>query len=472
MNKAYQELMAVRNLPARQDVEIEGVDPVYATPFRVADTGAAALAGVGVAVSDIHELKTGRRQSVSLNVRHAAAALHSFAHLQKRGEDGNFRVMGNSAAATAAYEVIQPYLTKDDHWFLPHFGLSHLKERVAGVLKCDVTPDAVAVAVRQWEAQALEDAIADVGGCGGMIRTPAEWLAHPQGKALAARPVVEIEKIADSAPEPFPAQGRVLEGIRVLDLTRILAGPVAARTLAEHGADVLMVGARSVPQIKNFVIDLSHGKRSCYLDIKNPDEAGRLKELVCQADVFSQGYRPGVLDAQGFGAEELAALRPGLIYTTINCYGQHGPFQDRAGWEQVAQAVTGICHDNSLGDKLQRPTLLPVNACDYITGYLGAYGTLLALKRRAVEGGSYHVKVSLCQTAMLLEREGRVEVSEIDLDNDFDITAEEAAALQMESQTSYGLLRHLAPVIRFSETTPHWSRPTPALGGDEAVWLD
>jgi len=467
MNKAYKELMAVRNLPARLDVGIEGVDPVYATPFRVAQSGAAVLAAVGVAVSDIHEMKTGRSQTVSVNVRQAAAALHSFAHLQRRDEDGNFRVMGNSPAAAAAYEVIQPYPTRDDRWFLPHFGLSHLKKRVADVLKCEVTPEAVGAAVRQWDAQALEDAIAEVGACGGRVRTPAEWLAHPQGKALAAQPVVEIEKIADSAPEPFPVQGRALSGIRVLDLTRILAGPVAARTLAEQGADVLMVGARSVPQIKNFVIDLSHGKRSCYLDIKNLDEAALLKELVQQADVFSQGYRPGVLDGHGFGVEELSALRPGLIYTTINCYGQHGPFQDRAGWEQVAQSVTGLCHDNGLDSEMQRPALLPVNVCEYITGYLGAYGTLLALARRAAEGGSYHVKVSLCQTAMLLERQGRVEVPNADLG----ITAEEAVGWQMDSQTSYGHLRHLAPVIRFSETTPHWSRPTPALGGDEPVWL-
>jgi len=110
---------------------------------------------------------------------------------------------------------------------------------------------------------------------------------------------------------------------------------------------------------------------------------------------------------------------------------------------------------------------LPVNVCEYITGYLGAYGTLLALARRAAEGGSYHVKVSLCQTVMLLERQGRVEVPNADLG----ITAEEAVGWQMDSQTSYGHLRHLAPVIRFSETTPHWSRPTPALGGDEPVWL-
>jgi crotonobetainyl-CoA:carnitine CoA-transferase CaiB-like acyl-CoA transferase len=467
MSDAFQELMAIRSRADTRTLDLTGSDPVYATPFRVAETGADVLAAVGVAISDIHEVKTGRNQSVSVDVRHAAAALHSFAHLQKRQVDGSFEVMGNSPAAAAAYEVIQPYPTKDDRWFLPHFGIAHLKERVQGILNCEVTPDAVAAAVRQWNAQDLEDAIAEAGACGGMIRSPEEWLAHPQGQALAAQPVVEIEKVGDSDAEPFPTHGPVLSGIRVLDLTRILAGPVSARTCAEFGADVLMVAGRGVPQIKNFVIDLSHGKRSCYLDIKDTDEAARLKELVVGADVFSQGYRPGVLAAQGFGVEELTALRPGLVYTTINCYGQHGPFQDRAGWEQVAQSVTGICHDNGYGSGRDRPELLPVNACDYITGYLGAYGILVALARRAEEGGSYHVKVSLCQTAMLLNRQPKVAVP----DGDLGISPEEAAALQMESDTSYGHLRHLAPVIRFSETRPRWSRPTPALGGDEAVWL-
>jgi crotonobetainyl-CoA:carnitine CoA-transferase CaiB-like acyl-CoA transferase len=297
-----------------------------------------------------------------------------------------------------------------------------------------------------------------------MVRENAEWLEHPHGRALAARPVVEIEKIADSDPEPFPAEGRALEGIRVLDLTRILAGPVAARTCAEHGADVLMVAAKRLPQIKNFVIDLSHGKRSCYLDLGVPEEAARLKELVREADVFSQGYRPEVLATRGFGPEELAALRPGLVYTTISCFGAHGPLRDRAGWEQVAQSVTGICHDGGV----DHPALLPAPACDYTTGYLGAYGTLLALARRAVEGGSYHVNVSLCQSGMFLYRQGKVDYPGPDLD----LSPTEAAELQMDSDTAYGAIRHLAPVIKFSETTPGWSRPSPALGSDAPEWLN
>jgi crotonobetainyl-CoA:carnitine CoA-transferase CaiB-like acyl-CoA transferase len=225
-----------------------------------------------------------------------------------------------------------------------------------------------------------------------------------------------------------------------------------------------MVGARGLPQIKNFVIDLSHGKRSCNLDLNEREEAEQLRQLVRGADVFSQGYRPGVMDRRGFGAEELAALRPGLIYTSINCYGQHGPFKNRAGWEQVAQSITGICHEH--GE--DRPTLLPIPVCDYTTGYLGAYGTLLALARRAVEGGSYHVKVSLCQSAMFLQRQGRVDYLEAEMGH----KGEEYSALQMASDTAYGQIRHLAPVLKFSESKPGWSRPSPALGSDRAAWLN
>ena len=464
MNTAFQELMTIRDRPDGAEVDITGTDPVFSTRFKVAETGAGILAAVGVAVADIWEMKTGRRQTVAIDVRHAGAALNSFSFLQARQEDGSYQVMGNSPAATANYQITQPFATRDGRWFLPHFGIAHLKERVLGVLKCEGTPDAVARAVAQWDAQELEDAIAGAQACGGMIRTREEWLDHPQGRALAAQAVVEIEKIGDSASEPFSPGGAALDGIRVLDLTRILAGPVAARTCAEHGADVLMVGARGLPQIKNFVVDLSHGKRSCNLNLNDGGEAEQLLALVRGADVFSQGFRPGTLARRGFGAEELAALRPGLVYTSINCYGQDGPFKDRAGWEQVAQSITGICDEH--GE--DRPTLLPIPACDYTTGYLGAFGTLLALARRAVEGGSYHVKVSLCQSGMFLQRQGRVDYPRVEMGH----TGAEYAALQMASDTAYGPIRHLAPVIKFSESKPGWSRPSPALGADAPEWLN
>ncbi len=161
----------------------------------------------------------------------------------------------------------------------------------------------------------------------------------------------------------MPAGERPLDGIRALDLTRILAGPTCARTLAEHGADVLMVTAQGLPQIPHALIDTNHGKRSTFLDLKNPDDNARLKQLVRGADVFSQGYRPGTIEGLGFGPEALARERPGIIYTSISCYGADGPFSHRAGWEQVAQTMTGICHEGAP----ERPQLLPAAANHYTT---------------------------------------------------------------------------------------------------------
>jgi crotonobetainyl-CoA:carnitine CoA-transferase CaiB-like acyl-CoA transferase len=178
---------------------------------------------------------------------------------------------------------------------------------------------------------------------------------------------------------PFPESGRPLAGIKVLDLTRILAGPIAARTLAENGADVLMVTARHLPQVPEHVKDTSHGKRSCFLDFNKPEDLATLKKLVREADVFSQGYRPGIMDKFGLSPEQLAAERPGIIYLSISAYGHGGPFSNRGGWEQIAQCATGICLDN--GD--ERPTLLPASACDYTTGYNGAYGVACARAPRA-----------------------------------------------------------------------------------------
>jgi crotonobetainyl-CoA:carnitine CoA-transferase CaiB-like acyl-CoA transferase len=464
MTPALQELMDIRGqgLPADSEVSITGTDPVFSTRFRIAESCATVLAGVGVAVSDIWQHKTGRRQRAAIDVRHAGATLRSTHYLQSRQADGRFAVLESPSMRHMA-TITQPWPTRDGRWFLPHFNLPHLCERVCTVLGCAPNPESVAAAVAKRDALELEAAIDEARACGAMVRSNTEWLAHPHGQALAALPLVQITKIGDSDPEPFPTGGAPLAGIRALDLTRILAGPIAARTLAEHGADVLMIAAPHLPQVTEHVLDTSHGKRSTFLDLRNRDDAARLKTLARGADVFSQGYRPGIMNKYGFGPEELAALRPGIVYLSITCFGSNGPFAHRAGWEQVAQTVTGIAHEG----RADRPALLPAAACDYTTGYLGAYGALLALARRAREGGSYHVQVSLCQSGMYIYRQGKTEYAR----DGMDLSAGELDALRIESHSAHGPIRHLAPVLRLSETMPAWTRPTPVLGGDAAEWL-
>ena len=474
MKTPFEEVMEIRgnDLPEATDVTITGVDPVFSTRFKIGETVAAALAGIGVAISDIWTLKTGRGQSAAIDVRAAAATLRSAIYMQRPDENGTYTPVVNDAHEEMIQRT-QPWPTKDGRWFLPHFGLPHLGERVLGVLDCEPNVASVSKAVAKRDAMELEAAIDEIRACGGMVRSNEEWLAHPHGQVLAAKPIVEIFKIGDSDPEPFPEgerpqNERPLSGIRVLDLTRILAGPIAARTLAENGADVLMVTAEHLPQIAEHVMDTSHGKRSTYLNLKTPEDIAKLKELAADADVFSQGYRPGMLEGLGFGPEDLAKVRPGIVYLSISCFGPDGPLSHRAGWEQVAQTVTGIAHDGEAGESGTDPALLPAAACDYTTGYLGAYGIMLALARRAREGGSYHVRVSLCQSGMFIYRQGKTGA----VTPDMDLSPEELSALHVDSDTAAGPLRHLGPVLQMSETQPHWTRPTPVMGGDAAEWLE
>ncbi|MFD9961674.1 CoA transferase [Amycolatopsis sp. NPDC058986] len=470
--RAFDELMAIRggDKLAADEVTISGSDPLFASPFRIGATLADALAARAVAANDLWELRTGRRQRIAVDVRAAAAtALGGEDMTLVRDASGEYRPAPLSPDVEHMVSLTQPWRTADDRWFVPHFNLPHLERRVLDVLRCEATPASVEAAVRTWKAEDLEDAIAAADACGGIVRTAGEWLTHPHGAHLASRPVVEITRIGDSAPEPLPGGGEPLSGIRVLDLTRILAGPTAGLSMAEHGADVLMVTAPHLPQVPPFVRDTSHGKRSTYLDFTKPDEAARLRDLTRDADVFIEGYRPHRLEAHGFGAEELARLRPGLVYVSVNCFGSGGPFGARAGWDQVAQAVTGICDIQGAAMNAGRPRLTPVYLCDFLTGFLAGFGAMLALARRSREGGSYRVQVSLSQSAMLLQRQGLI--------RDFEGAPGRLRPDEFEryavtdDNTVYGDLKSLGPVIRMSETPPRWARTTPRLGSYRPEWI-
>ena len=464
---ALDELLKVRG---RQNLEpselqISGMDPVMDSPFKLGEVAAAVHASVGVAVNDIWELKTGRRQKVQISVRSAAASLKSNKFIEIKHRNGEYRKL-----VDADHEFNRKlngiYRARDGRWVLPHFGLNHLRDRMLGLLGAYPDQSSISKAVLKWDAIDLENAIAQHGLCGGMVRSNFEWLAESHGKILLKKPVVEIIKIGSSEPEPIPIGNRPLSGIKVLDLTRILAGPIAARTLAEHGADVLMVTAKNLPQVYAYVADTSHGKRSCFINIKKNGGSKQLRDLVQRADVFSQGYRPGAMDKLGFGPKDLSQIRPGLIYLSINCYGFDGPFSDRGGWEQVAQIMTGLTTEEAVSTQNKPPRLLPAAANDYITGYLGAYGALLALARRAKEGGSYHVRVSLCQTAMMLYRNGKTKSGMVPAQ----LSVKEIEDLSTFSETHLGKLKHLAPVLDLSETPPYWELPAPKLGIHSGEW--
>ena len=448
-------LLQLTKLPAADTVDIRGRDPVMPSRFKIGEAAATALAACGVAANTIWTASGGKHQHIEVDTAGAAVSLISF--LCQRLDDGSEPQRDPNRPLVGFYQA------KDGRWVHLHGAFPDLAAGTLSVLGCDASAESIRASVSRWDGQALEDALAEAGMCGAMARTREEWLAHPQGEALQSVPPVSIKRIADSPIEPIPARARPLEGVRVLDLTRVLAGPTCARTLASHGANVLKINSPNLPSVPPFVIDTGHGKRSAFLDLNQENDHKQLKSLILSADIFSQGYRKGALAKRDLGPEQLAEQRPGIIYVSINAYGHVGPWAARPGWEQLAQTASGVAVDEG---SLEAPRLIAAAATDYTTGYLGALGAMAALYRRSIEGGSYHVEVSLAQTANWLYEFGLFE-GDLALSN-FDPAI--AAPYMVSSDTGFGRLHHLGPIIRMSETEPRWEQVSVPLGHHPAAW--
>ena len=445
-----------------RELEITGgSDPILPTPFRIGECSAAALGAIGLAISDLWESRTGRSQEVAVNTRQATASLRS----------GRYMQMDGAAVSTERNTVMGVYPAKNGRWSYLHCNFPNHRAAALGMLGVAEDREAVSKAVAQWDALELEEAIIAAKGAGGMVRTIEEWAQHPQAAAVASLPLMEIVKTGDSPPEKLPDGDRPLSGVRVLDLTRVLAGPTCARTLAEHGADVLKITAEHLPNIGYQEYDTGHGKLSANLDLREQRDLETLRGLVRESDVFSQGYRPGTLGTRGLSPEELAQLRPGIVYVSLSAFSHVGPWASRRGFDTVVQTVSGIT--SRQGDLFPGagpgPQFYPVSAIDYLTGYLMAFGALVALERRTREGGSWLVRISLAQVGHWLVGRGQVPDTELkDVPEEF--TSVELDRWSMESNTPVGRLQHLGPVVRLSETPPHWARPSVPLGYNEPVW--
>jgi crotonobetainyl-CoA:carnitine CoA-transferase CaiB-like acyl-CoA transferase len=253
----------------------------------------------------------------------------------------------------------------------------------------------------------------------------------------------------------------------VLDLSRVIAAPVAGRTLAQHGADVLAVGAAHLPNIETLVIDTGRGKRSTQLDLRDRSGHTALRELVRGADVFLQAYRPGALAARGLGPQELSDLRPGLIQVSLSAYGRTGPWAQRRGFDSLVQSASGIAFDEGQAAGLATPGKLPCQALDHATGYLAAFGTMTALHRRAREGGSWQVRVSLAQTGHWLRSLGHGESGMTAPD----LSAAEVAPWRHTMASAFGLVSAIAPVEQMPLTPPHFDLPPARPGTHAPEWL-
>jgi crotonobetainyl-CoA:carnitine CoA-transferase CaiB-like acyl-CoA transferase len=449
-------------LPADLDWTIDGDGPVYKSPPHLGVGAAVARRLTGAGADAVWRARGGRPQAVRVDVRHAGAALLSFAHLRMADPA---KQPSMELRAGAAVRLVRIVPARDGRHVQLHAAFADPDTILDELgLPSEATAEDIDAAVVERDAFELEDAFIRRRVCGGVVRTRAEWAEHPQGLALAGLPVVTITRIGDAPVEELPPADRPLAGVRVLDLTRVLAGPTAAKTLAEHGADVLHVSAPGLERGGPFEVETGIGKRQAAVDLREPGQDQVLRGLLRGADVFVQGYRLGALGRRGFGPEQAAEVRPGIVYVSENCYGHVGPWADRPGWEQLAQAATGMSHREGAASSAGIPRLAPAAVNDYTTGWFAAYGALMALARRATEGGSWLVQTSLSQTAMWYQRLGD------DADREAADPGDVTPFLAEMDTPHHGRMRYLAPALSMSDTPPRWDLPPAPMGTHEPVW--
>lgn len=437
----------------------DAADGVMPSSFAVATAAQASLGAAALAAVEIGRRRGGPAQSVHVDA--TAAALECCAHFTIDGRQLPQwdKLSGLYACGAGAGQPGHVRI---------HANFAHHRDGALKLLGLPAGPDtgrdAVTHALRGWRADAFESAAADAGLVVAAVRSFEQWDAHPQGRALAGVPPLTLQPLgAHTAPRPRPratGDDRPLAGLRVLELTRILAGPVAGRTLAAYGADVLLLNSPTLPNIE-AIADTSRGKLSAHVDLKT--EAGRttLRELISGADVFLQSYRPGALDALGFGAEELARLAPGLVVVSLSAYGHTGPWATRRGFDSLVQTATGfnVAEAEALGSAA--PKALPLQILDYAAGYLLAFGAMAGLLRQRERGGSWHAQVSLAAVGGWLRGLGRVAPG----------PGMPPFEPHLQAWDS-GFGRLVAPghAARFSATPAAWPRPSMPPGSHPAAW--
>lgn len=441
---------------ALANVQLQGSEPILPSSFAIGTLAQVGIAAAALAAAQFRQLRGGSSQSVAVDMRHAAAEFRSERYLRIDG----------GAAPELWDRIAGIYRCGDGRWVRIHTNFPHHRDGILQLLHCAHDKNSVAQSLQRWAAEEFEQVASDAGLVVAMLRTFDEWDAHAQGRAVATLPLISIERIGDAPPQPLPPGDRPLSGIRVLDLTRIIAGPVCGRALAAHGADVLLVTAPHLPSIEPLVIDTGRGKFSCQLDLRDANAKEKMHALLKDADIFLQAYRPGGIDALGFSADELAQRHPGIVAVSLSAYGHRGPWSQRRGFDSLVQTASGFNHAEMLAANSAEPKPLPAQALDHAAGYLLTLGAIAALHRRSIEGGSWHVRVSLARTGLWLRGLGRVA-------NGFDVKdqqREDIADLLEETDSEFGRLSAIKHAAQLASTPASWMRAPVALGRDEPSW--
>lgn len=451
--------------PALNYAAMTGSDPVFASSFAVGAAAQTSIAAAALAACEFGHLRGQLRQQVAVDMAHAALECTGWFSL-----DGK---------VPALWDKFSGLYACADGWVRIHTNFAHHRDgalRLMGLNAVSATRADAEQAMRTWRAAEFEQAAADAGLVVAALRSFDEWDAHPQGQAVAALPLMTFERIGDAPPNALPSletSDLPLTHLRVLDLTRILAGPVCGRALAAYGADVMLINAPHLPNIES-IADTSRGKLSAHVDLRTADGKATLANLVGQAQVFVQGYRPGALEALGFGPEDLARLnlaksKLGVVCVSLSAYGHTGPWATRRGFDSLVQTAMGFNHAEGLaasasdGSKGGAPKPLPMQILDYATGHLMAFAASAALYRQAREGGSWHVRLSLAQTGHWLRGLGLVS-------DGFGVKPPDRRLHLEQSASGFGELIGIRHSAQLAATPSFWRRPSVPPGTSPPCW--
>jgi crotonobetainyl-CoA:carnitine CoA-transferase CaiB-like acyl-CoA transferase len=443
--------------PATLDaVTLTGEEPQLPSSFRVAAAAQACVAAAGLAAAHVWKLRSGQSQDVAVDMRHAVVECRSERYLRVDGKP-----------PPPAWDVIAGvYKTRDRRFIRLHTNFPHHRDAVCQVLNCKAERDDVQAALLRWDAEAFETAAYAAGGVVAMMRSYDEWSDLPQARALAALALITIEKIGEAAPKAWPRGDRPLAGLRALDLSRVIAGPVAGRTLAVHGADVLLISGPDLPAIPWLTIDTGRGKLTSFVELRSEQGRGVLRDLLATADIFSQGYRPRSLANLGFSPEQAARINPGIVFVSLSAYGHTGPWAERRGFDSLVQTATGFNHAEAQAAGIDGPKELPAQILDHATGYLMAFGAMMAKARQSREGGSWHVRVSLAQTGRWIWSLGRLP----DALKTEELKGVAISPFVEEVASGFGPLRSIRHSAELSKTPAFWARPAMPLGSHPPQW--
>ncbi len=418
--------------------------------FAVTDLAAASIGAAACAVADLAGVATGGAPAVTVDRR-----LASFWF--------GFSIKPEGWQLPPAWDPIAGDYQAADGWIRLHTNAPHHRAAALAVLGVAADKPAVTAAVARWQADALEAAIVARGGCAATMRSAAAWADHPQGQAVAAEPLVWCRTHGAAPDRRTTDAARPLAGVRVLDLTRVLAGPVATRFLAGFGADVLRIDPPDWEE-PSIAPDVTLGKRCARLDLRRPDGREQLLRLLRATDVIVHGYRSDALEHLGLGAAVRREACPGLVDVALDAYGWTGPWATRRGFDSLVQMSTGIAEAGMRRFAKDRPTPLPVQALDHATGYIMAAAVARGLLRRRTELVGSTMRVSLARTAAVLLDGGPADEAP-------PLAPQEAADFSPELEaTAWGAAHRLRPAVTIENAPMRWQRPASDLGSSPPAW--